>query len=88
MILGINRVFRHGDRELHLQAEDLGTVHGAFEIRVYEGGTVLWQKRLPYAADIPGDDAAKGERQQALRAQMESTLRTVEAGIAQGRIGG
>jgi len=48
VIVGVNRVYEHSGREYHLQAEDLGVEQACFEIRVYEKGTVLWHKRIPY----------------------------------------
>ena len=77
MIIGINTIFEHDGRKFHLQAEDLGEETGSFEVRVYDEGSVVWQKRMPYE-DL--DD-------QALRAKMEKTLLTVEAAIAKGKIG-
>ena len=49
MIGGLNRVYEHAGREYHIQAEDLGVEQAVFEVRVYDGGAVLWRKRLPYA---------------------------------------
>ena len=49
MISGVNRVYSHEGRDYHIQAEDLGVEHACIEVRVYDGGTVLWRKRLPYA---------------------------------------
>ena len=43
MIVGVNRVYDHGGKQYHLQAEDLGVEQAVFEIRVYDGGTVLWR---------------------------------------------
>ena len=45
MITGINTIFEHDGRKLHLQAEDLGDEATAFEVRVYDEGSVVWQKR-------------------------------------------
>lgn len=86
MIIGINTVYKHGDREFHLQAEDLGEAAATFEVRVYDQGSVVWQKRLPYG-DTLDQAASKVEREQALRSKMEKTLLTVEAAIAKGKIG-
>jgi hypothetical protein len=84
MIMGSNKVFEHAGRKFHLQAEDLGDAAGAFEVRVYEGGTVLWLKRFDHAEAEPGLSAH--ERELALRTRMERTLITVEAAIAKGKI--
>jgi hypothetical protein len=43
VISGVNRDYDHGGKQYHLQAEDLGVEQGCFEIRVYDGGTVLWR---------------------------------------------
>ena len=86
MIIGINKVFTHEGTEYHLQAEDLGQEAAVFEVRVYDHGTVVWQKRLSYA-DLKAQELPKQEYDQALRAQMEKTLFTVEAAIAKGKIG-
>ena len=85
MITGINTIFEHGGRKFHLQAEDLGGEANAFEVRVYDEGSVVWQKRLPYD-DLEAQDLPAQERDQALRGRMEKTLLTVEAAIAKGKI--
>ena len=86
MITGTNTVFEHAGRAFHLQAEDLGEELAMFELRVYDKGSVLWQKRMSYS-DIIDQDLPKIEREQALRTKMEKTLLTVEAAIAKGKIG-
>lgn len=85
MITGINTVFEHDGKEYHLQAEDLGREAQAFEVRVYDKGSVVWLKRMSYT-DIEEQDLPKVERDQALRMKMEKTLLTVEAAIAKGKI--
>ena len=85
MITGVNRVYEHGGRQYHLQAEDLGTSQACFEVRVYDGGTVLWRKRIPYA-DVLAQNLAKPEQDEALRGLMEKTLHTVQAAIAKGKL--
>ncbi|MEM9598227.1 MAG: hypothetical protein AAGD06_28445, partial [Acidobacteriota bacterium] len=59
---------------------------GVFEIRVYTQGTVLWQKRMPYA-DLLEQGLGQKDLYQALRTKMEKTLLTVEAAIAKGKLG-
>jgi hypothetical protein len=86
MISGVNRVYAHGGREYHLQAEDLGEQQACFEVRVYDGGTVLWLKRIPYA-DVLAQGMQRLEQDEALRALMEKTLHTVQAAIAKGKLG-
>lgn len=86
MIIGINTVFKHEGREFHLQAEDLGLESATFEVRVYDRGSVVWQKRLSYG-DLLQQGLGKVEQEQTLRSKMEKTLLTVEAAIAKGKIG-
>jgi hypothetical protein len=85
MIGGINRVFEHDGREFHIQAEDLGLDQGCFEVRVYDGGAVLWRKRLPYA-EILERKLPTLEQDEALRALMDKTMHTVQAAIAKGKL--
>ena len=85
MIGGINRVFEHDGREFHIQAEDLGLEQGCFEVRVYDGGAVLWRKRLPYA-EILEKKLPPVEQDDALRALMDKTMHTVQAAIAKGKL--
>ena len=86
MITGSNTIFEHGGKSYHLQAEDLGEEAKLFEVRVYVGGTVLWQKRVSYE-EIWDQGLEKGPLQTAVRTKMEKTLLTVEAAIAKGKIG-
>ena len=85
MIVGVNRVYEHDGREFHLQAEDLGLEEACFEVRVYDGGTVLWRKRVPYA-DVLAQKLPKLEQEEILRVLMEKTLHTVQAAIAKGKL--
>ena len=85
MIGGVNRVYEHGGREYHIQAEDLGVEQALIEVRVYDGGAVLWRKRLPYA-EILEKKLPKQEQDEELRAFMDKTLHTVQAAIAKGKL--
>lgn len=85
MIVGSNTIFRHDGQEYHLQAEDLGLGLKAFEIRVYQGGTVLFQKRFGYD-DLVAQELAKHEFEIQVRTKMEKMLLTVEAAIAKGKL--
>ncbi len=87
MIVGVNRVYEHGGREYHIQAEDLGLEQKCFEVRVYDQGTVLWRKRVPYE-EVADKGLPKADFEEALRALMEKTLHTVQAAIAKGKITG
>ena len=86
MIGAVNRVYEHDGREYHIQAEDLGVEQACFEVRVYDGGAVLWRKRLPYA-EILEKKLPKAEQDEELRALMDKTLHTVQAAIAKGKLG-
>lgn len=85
MLTGINKVVEHDGRKLHLQAEDLGDQEAAYEVRVYDGGTVLWLKRFNYQ-DLVAKDLPKQEYEQELRTQIEKTLHTVHAAVLKGKI--
>ena len=85
MIPGVNRVFPHEGKDYHLQAEDLGAEQASFEMRVYDGGSVLWHKRISYA-DLVAQKLPRLEQDEALRTLMEKTLNTVQAAIAKGKL--
>lgn len=87
MFAAVNKLFPHGGREYHLQAEDLGPEIGAFEARVYDGGAILWRKRVPYA-DVLAQKLAREEEAEAVRALMDKTLHTVQAAIVKGKLAG
>ena len=86
IVTGVNTIFKHEGKEYHLQAEDLGSETAAYEVRVYDGGSVLWLKRMSYA-DLEAEELPKAERTQALRAMMEKTILTVQVAITKGKIG-
>ena len=85
MIVGVNRIFRHEGKDYHLQVEDLGLEASAFEVRVYDGGSVAWRKRLSYA-ELAQRNLPREDMEPELRAMMEKTLHTVEAAIAKGKL--
>jgi hypothetical protein len=85
MIVGVNRVYEHAGREYHLQVEDLGTDQACFEVRVYEKGSVLWRKKVPYR-EVLDRNLPRLEQEESLRALMEKTLVTVQAAIAKGKL--
>jgi hypothetical protein len=85
VIVGVNRVYEHDGKQYHIQAEDLGVEQACFEVRVYDGGTVLWRKKLPYG-EILQKNLPKLEQDESLRALMEKTLHTVQAAIAKGKL--
>ena len=85
MLLAVNKVYEHEGKQLHLQAEDLGAEAACFEVRVYDQGTVLWQKRVPYA-ELLAKHLPQEEQDLALHALMEKTVHTVQAAIAKGKL--
>lgn len=85
MIVGLNRVYEQNGREYHIQAEDLGLEQACFELRVYDRGTVLWCKRMPYN-DVLERHLSKIDQDDALRALMEKMIQTVQAAIAKGKL--
>jgi hypothetical protein len=87
MFAAVNKLFPHAGREYHLQAEDLGPEVGAFEARVYDGGAILWRKRVPYA-DLVAQKLPREEEAEAVRALMDKTLQTVQAAIVKGKLAG
>ena len=85
MIGAVNRVYAHAGREYHIQAEDLGVEQAIFEVRVYDGGAVLWRKRLPYA-ELLEKKLPKADQDEELRSLMEKAMHTVQAAIAKGKL--
>ncbi|HSD30047.1 MAG TPA: hypothetical protein VLL75_22295, partial [Vicinamibacteria bacterium] len=60
--------------------------HGAMEARVFDSGTVIWHKRVPYA-DVLAKRLEKAAQDDELRALMDRTMTTVQAAIAKGKLG-
>jgi hypothetical protein len=85
MLAGVNKVYEHGGKEYHLQAEDLGVEQASFEVRVYDHGTVLWRKRIPYP-EVLQKASSKREQEEELLSLMEKALHTVQAAIAKGKL--
>ena len=85
MIVGVNRVYEHEGKQYHIQAEDLGVEQACFEVRVYDHGTVLWRKQVPYRA-VLARALPKIEQDDELRSLMEKTIHTVQAAIAKGKL--
>jgi hypothetical protein len=85
VIIGANRVVEHEGRSFHVQCEDLGVEAANFEVRVYENGTVLWHKRVPYRAVLI-KNLPKIDQDEELRALMEKTIHTVGAAIVKGKL--
>ena len=87
MFAAVNKVFAHGGREYHLQAEDLGADLACFEVRVYDGGAILWRKRVGYG-EVLARKLPKPDEDEAVRALMDKTLQTVQAAISKGKLAG
>jgi hypothetical protein len=85
VISGVNKVFEHEGRQYHIQGEDLGVDEGCFEVRVYDGGTVLWRKKIPYR-EVLEKALPRLEQDESLRALLEKTLLAVQVGIAKGKL--
>ena len=85
MIAGANKIFPYGGKDYHIQVEDLGETLATFEVRVYDGGTVLWRKKVDYA-EILARSLPRLDQDEELRALMEKTLHTVQAAIAKGKL--
>jgi len=87
VIIGANRIVEHEGHAYHVQCEDLGVEAATFEVRVYENGTVLWHKRVPYRAVLIRN-LPKLEQDEELRSLMEKTIHTVGAAIVKGKLTG
>jgi hypothetical protein len=85
VVIGVNGVFEHGGKQYHIQAEDLGVEQGCFEVRVYDHGTVLWRKQVPYRA-VLAKALPRLEQDDEVRSLMEKTIHTVQAAIAKGKL--
>jgi hypothetical protein len=85
VITGVNKVFDHGGKQYHIQGEDLGVQEGCFEVRVYDGGTVLWRKKISYR-EVLEKQLPRIEQDESLRALLEKTLIAVQVGIAKGKL--
>jgi hypothetical protein len=85
VIVGLNRIFPHGGKDYHIQVEDLGDAQAAFEVRIYDHGTVLFQKKVAYS-EIIAKALPRLEHDEELRSLMEKTLNTVQAAIAKGKL--
>lgn len=86
VLAAINRIHEHDGHTYHIQTEDLGTDEKCFEVRVFEKGTVVWHKRVPYA-DVLERNLPKAETEEQIHALMDKTLHTVEAAITKGKLG-
>jgi hypothetical protein len=85
VIVGLNRILSHAGKDYHLQVEDLGVEVAAFDVRVYDGGSIAWRKRVSYA-DLVQRALPREELERELHAMMEKTLHTLEAAVVKGKL--
>src|SRR5512135_2649014 len=69
---GFNRTVEHEGRKLHVQIEDLSPRQAVFDVRVYEGGQVLFHKKVNHVPTDP--DEHESTRAERLRAAAEKLL--------------
>lgn len=84
MIPGRNVDIEHGGRSFQIQVEDLGAEAKAFEVRLAEGGSILWQKKVSYEEQLQGVDEDDHDRE--LATLVEKTVHTVEAALRRGKL--
>ena len=82
---GQPRSFPTAGRTITSRSRTWARSMATFEVRVYDGGTVLWRKKVVYA-DIMARALPRLEQDEELRALMEKTLHTVQAAIAKGKL--
>ncbi len=85
MIVGMNRRVEHEGRQFHVQVEDLGEARACFEVRLHEGGGIVWSKQVSYR-DILDRGLPRDEQDDAVRASMEKMLHTVGAAVDRGKL--
>jgi hypothetical protein len=85
MIVGLNLRVDHEGRQFHLQVEDLGEARACFEVRVHEGGGIVWRKQVGYQ-DVLDKKLPRAEQDEAIRSSMEKMLHTAATAIARGKL--
>jgi hypothetical protein len=85
MIVGLNLRVDHEGRQFHVQVEDLGEARACFEVRVHEGGGIVWSKPVSYQ-DILGQGLPRAEQDDKIRSSMEKMLHTAATAIARGKL--
>jgi hypothetical protein len=85
VIVGLNRIVAHAGKDYHLQVEDAGFETAAYDVRVYDGGSVVWHKRVSYA-ELAQRAVPRDEAERELHTAMEKTLHTLEAAIVKGKL--
>ena len=84
MIPGRNVDLEHEGRKFQIQVEDLGEEAQCLEVRLTEGGSILWQKQVPYPDRLQNLD--EGTHYRELAAQVDRTVRTVRAALLRGKL--
>lgn len=80
MARGRNEELRVGQRNLHVQTEDLGDSKGQIRTQVFEGGRVVFSKLLPYGTTTSdGRSLSKQE-------QVEYQHRVIAKAVTAGRV--
>jgi hypothetical protein len=85
MIVGLNLRVEHEGRQFHVQVEDLGETRACFEVRVHEGGGIVWSKQVGYQ-DILDQKLPRNEQDDAVRSSMEKVLHTAATAITRGKL--
>ena len=81
---GFNRTVEYAGRKLHVQIEDLSPHQPVFDVRAYDGGAVLFHKKVNHEP-APATEDATGHTER-LRAAAEKLLITMTEAIARGKI--
>ncbi len=85
MIVGLNLRVEHEGRRYDVQVEDLGEARACFEVRVHEGGGIVWSKQVGYQ-DILDQKLPRNEQDDAVRSSMEKVLHTAATAITRGKL--
>ena len=85
MIVGLNLRVEHEGRQYHVQVEDLGEARACFDVRVHEGGGIIWSKQVGYQ-EILDQNLPRSEQDDAVRSSMEKVLHTAATAIARGKL--
>ncbi len=85
VIVGVNRVFAHGGKDYHIQAEDLGVEQAASRCASTTRAPCSGASGCPTPTSWR-QGLRQLEQDEALRALMEKTLHTVQAAIAKGKL--
>ncbi|HEY8234649.1 MAG: hypothetical protein ACHQM7_09475 [Vicinamibacterales bacterium] len=85
MVVGLNLRVEHEGRQFHVQVEDLGEARACFEVRVHEGGGIIWSKQVGYQ-EILDQKLPRSEQDDAVRSSMEKVLHTAATAVARGKL--